>query len=132
MEQLLIHIFSDYWLQSDWMALNKSKKSYICFIHCVIYTIPFAVLTHDIWALGLICATHFIEDRFGLVKYFIWARNHLAPSLKYHPLNKCDITGCYDTWKNPDGRPNFITTWIYIIVDNSYHLGCNYLILKYL
>jgi hypothetical protein len=22
MEQLLIHIFSDYWLQSDWMALN--------------------------------------------------------------------------------------------------------------
>jgi hypothetical protein len=133
MEQLLIHIFSDYWFQSDWMALNKSKRTIPCLVHCIIYTLPFLILTHNPLALFLIFATHFIEDRWSLVKYFIWLKNHLNPQFKYHPYSKCNITGYYDTWypDNKDGRPSFITTWLYIVTDNSYHLLCNFLILKY-
>jgi Protein of unknown function (DUF3307) len=133
MEQLLIHIFSDYWLQSDWMALNKNKKTIPCLIHCIIYTLPFLILTHNVFALFLIFITHFIEDRWYFIKYIIWLKNHANPQFTYPKYSKCNITGFYDDWnaEQTDGRPKFITTWIYIICDNSYHLMCNFLILKY-
>jgi len=133
MEQLLIHLFGDYWLQSDWMALNKTKQTLPCSVHCFIYTLPFLLFTDNILALFLIFATHFVEDRWSLVKYFIWFKNHANPTLTYPSFDKCSVTGYYDTWNpdNKDGRPNWITTWLYIITDNSYHLLCNFLILNY-
>jgi len=30
MEQLLVHLVADYYFQSDWMALNKNKRSVPC------------------------------------------------------------------------------------------------------
>lgn len=134
MNQLLLHILGDYFLQSDWIALNKSKKSLQCLIHCIIYTIPFLVLTQSIWALLFIFGSHFIFDRFSLVKYIIWLKNHLNPTFSYYPFDKCSVTGYYDDWNssNVDSRPKFITTWLYIISDNSVHLACNLFALTFL
>ena len=134
MEQLLIHVFGDYFLQSDYMALNKNKNSYICAAHCFLYTVPFLLLTHDPIALFLIFLTHFLEDRWSTIRYLIWFKNHLNPLFQYPPFKYCSTTGFYDDWnsENKPSRPKFITTWLYIICDNSFHLACNFLILKYL
>ena len=67
MEQLLIHLFSDYWLQNDWMALNKKKHFWIALLHSITYTIPFLLLTHSILALFIICITHAIIDHTNIV-----------------------------------------------------------------
>ena len=134
MLQLIIHLFSDYWTQSDYMALNKQDRTVPCLIHCILYTIPFMIFTTDILPLSLIFVTHFIEDRYGLVKYVIWLKNHLNPTFKYYPFKNCSVTGYHDDWLNDPNkegvRPKFITTWLYIITDNSYHLTCNYYILS--
>jgi hypothetical protein len=44
MEQLLVHLVADYYFQSDWMALNKNKRSVPCLVHCLLYTVPFLFL----------------------------------------------------------------------------------------
>ena len=134
MEQLLIHLVSDYYLQSDWMATNKNKRCIPCLVHCLVYTLPFILLTHNILALFLIFATHFVQDRWGIIKYFVWYENRIGPEWSYPSYDKCSVTGYYDDWNNncTTARPKFLTTWLYIISDNTYHLICNFLILKYI
>lgn len=137
MNQLLCHLIGDYIFQSPYMALNKNNKTIPCLIHCILYTLPFLFLTSDVLALFLIFATHFIEDRFYFMRYVVWLKNHLNPKFKYFPFDKCSVTGYYDDWHGgneyeKEVQPKFITTWIYIISDNTYHLACNFLILKYL
>ena len=45
MLQLILHVFGDYFLQTDWQALNKKKPGIIgfwaCLKHCTFYSIPF-------------------------------------------------------------------------------------------
>lgn len=133
MLQLLCHLVGDYFLQSDWMALNKNKRTIPCLIHVILYTVPFLVLTVSPLALLLIATSHFVFDRWSLAKYPVWFKNYMNPSFSNQPFDKCSVTGYYDDWLNdpnePDVRPKFITTWLYIISDNTCHLICNYLIL---
>jgi len=142
--QLLFHWIGDYLLQSDWMALNKTKKDIPCYIHCFLYTLPFWLLTSEGWntwllgSLSFIFWSHFIIDRFSLVKYLIYFKNHINPSFSYKPWKYCNTTGYFDNLKQlpiigyADIRPGYITIWLYIITDNGLHLICNYLALKYL
>ena len=142
MEQLLVHIFGDFFMQSDWIALNKSKRSFPCLVHVVIYTSCFLILTLSWKALLVIGGTHFIIDRFHTpLKRFIWLRGHMNPSLSYPEYKKCNSTGYFDdspynTAKpSPtDGTPRLfnISIWLYIIHDNWLHLAINYMALKYL
>lgn len=159
MEQLLTHVFADFFCQSDWMALNKSKRSWPCFIHVCIYTACFLILTVSWKALLVIGATHYLLDRYPIIlKRIIWTKNHAGPQWFYPPFEKCNATGYYDNIKNEvegneydkqhilvktdiDGtnsittytpRLNYITIWLYIITDNSLHLLINYLALRYL
>jgi hypothetical protein len=44
MTQLLAHLFGDYILQSDWMAQNKTKRSWPAFVHALIYSLCFVPL----------------------------------------------------------------------------------------
>ncbi len=158
--QLLTHLFGDFVLQTDWMALNKSKRTLPCLVHVLIYTSCFLLLTTSRKALLVIGATHFVIDRFPMIlRRLIWLKNHF-PTMKYPPFRYCDATGYYDdspytsdnaemvkklggirmntcvghVYTNWWGRPRhfFITIWLYIVTDNSFHLLCNYLILKYL
>lgn len=153
MEQLLCHVVGDYVLQSDWMAMNKNKRTIPCLVHILIYTSVFLFLTTSWKALLVIGGVHFILDRFPIIiKRLIWMKNHVNPSICYPCYDFCDTTGYYDdsqfnTGKyvnegqknyveDPErwGKPRlfFITAWLYIITDNFLHLLTNYLAIKYL
>lgn len=171
MQQLLCHLFSDYILQSNWMALNKSKRSWPCLIHVCLYTLPFFLLTHSWKALAVIAVTHFIIDRFSLARYVVWIKNHIDPhgfpSWKlcsrtgyFHERDPEEFTvkfsaklGQHETMIVPPKEyaekteliqaymeakktyppiPMFLAAWLTIITDNSLHLLCNFLALKYL
>lgn len=161
MEQLLAHIFGDYILQSDWMAMNKSKRTIPCLVHVLLYTSVFILLGASWQALLVIGSVHFVFDRWHYpLKMAIWLKNHLNPKFRYPPFSYCDMTGYYDDspytteakkrFKETEGRifktlageklPEwwgdkrlfFITMWLYIITDNFLHLLTNYLALKYL
>ena len=141
MEQLFAHIFGDYILQSDWMAMNKSKRSLPCLVHVLLYTSVFLLLTTSWKALLVIGATHFVLDRFPvIVRRFIWFKNHMGPNLKFVPFDLCKVTGYYDGLGSSSNveingysqRLNYVTVWLYIITDNFLHLLTNYLAIKYL
>ena len=149
MEQLLCHVFGDYVCQSDWMALNKDKKSFPCLVHVLIYTFCFWLfLTHSWLALVVIGGTHFLLDRWHTpLQRFIWLRGHLNPKLDYPEYGKCSTTGYYDDspynkikFTSGDGsterfhKPRIfpVSIWLYIIHDNFLHLFINYMALKYL
>jgi len=147
MEQILCHVFGDYILQSDWMALNKNKRTFPCLVHVLLYTAVFLFLTTSWKALLVIGAVHFLLDRFPIIiKRLIWFKNHLGPTMKYVPFVRCNVTGYYDNVMNEvtgadrtkekingyEPRLNYVTVWLYIITDNFLHLLTNYLALKYL
>lgn len=125
MEQLLIHLFSDYWLQNDWMALNKKKHFWIASIHAFIYTLPFLLLTQSFLALVVIFITHALIDGTNIVNklnqiknwnfnsFWVWGKNMIFDGFE------------------PD-RPPFIRVWLIIIQDNILHLIINYLAIRYL
>ncbi len=152
MQQLLVHLLGDFVLQSDWMALNKSKPGKAgvipCLVHVLIYTSCFLILTTSWKALLVIGVTHFILDHWHvIIRRFIWFRGHWNPAFVYPEYGKCSTTGYYDdcpynkvhftsgdgsTVKYAKPRPWFISQWLYIAHDNFLHLAINYLALTYL
>lgn len=147
MEQLLAHIFGDYIFQSDYQALNKSKRSFPCLLHVLIYTSVFLLITTSWKALLVIGGVHFILDRWHfIIRRLIWCKNHIGPNFKFVPFDKCNVTGYYDNIMNEvtnkpftneiingyGPRLNYITIWLYIVTDNALHLLTNYMAIKYL
>lgn len=134
MEQLLIHLFSDYWLQNDWMALNKKKHFWIALVHSIIYTIPFLLLTHSLLTLSVICITHTIIDRTNIVMKLNQLKNWDFRQDNYAFLDSQIQLGEIMTPVKDGyyGRPFAIRVWLIIIQDNILHLIINYLSIKYL
>lgn len=159
MPQLLAHLWGDYLLQSDWMAKHKTKRSGPALVHALLYSLCFVPLCWrcmpaysldhgmtsqtmfpDIPAWLVIFGTHFLIDRFRLVRYVVWLKNWLGPwHEKYWireigewhnvktqwPLKDCP-TGY------PPETPVWLATWLLIIADNTLHLTINYLALRWL
>ena len=75
MEQLLVHLFADYWLQNDWMATNKKDKWFPAIVHGTIYSIPFLLLTRSIVAISVICITHILIDHTNIVQWLNQIKN---------------------------------------------------------
>src|SRR5438477_5550079 len=121
MEQLLLHLIGDYLTQSDWMAINKVKRSLPALIHVTIYSFPFLLLTKSYNALFIIWFTHFLIDRFRLARYVVFIKNFIAP--QFPTWNDCKDTGY------PNDRPSWLTVWLLIIADNILHLTINYIAL---
>lgn len=141
-DQIFLHLVGDYVLQSQWMADNKSKRTWPCLIHVVAYTLPFMMLTRSWPALLFILSTHALIDRYQLARYVIWAKNHLAPfawlNVDPHDYDtylswtvwkpfprwkECQKTGFHDQTTTP--APLWLRTWLLIIVDNTLHIGLN-------
>lgn len=66
---LTLHFVGDFLLQSDWMALNKSKSWDALLMHALVYVVPFTVwfmLTNDSPAavkfLAVTLVAHFLTD----------------------------------------------------------------------
>lgn len=132
MLQLILHGIGDYFLQTDFQALNKKKKGWFgfwqCLKHCITYSLPFLFIGS--WqAVTVIFITHFIIDRTNLVAYALAIKNSV-----YH--KGTNINGKffkYDISNFGFGleRPFAITIWLYIICDNLLHIICNYIALLY-
>lgn len=116
---IILHCVGDYCLQSDWMAAEKTKRSWPALAHAFVYTVPFVILTRSIVALMFIMVTHFLIDRFRLIRYLCWAKNFLAPKGYNKPWKDCKATGY------PSDKPAWLTVWLMIIADNTLHLACN-------
>jgi hypothetical protein len=147
MEQLLAHAWGDYILQSDWMANNKTNKSFACLCHVLTYGLPFLFLTLSPLALIVIVGTHFFIDRFRLAKYVVYLKNFIAPSSVILETNEIHTSWSPEPfreiaekyrWENckatgyPSEIPAHLATWLMIFADNILHLTINYFALKYL
>jgi hypothetical protein len=124
MEQLLIHLFGDYITQTDWMANEKTKRTFAAFAHATVYSIPFLLITTSITALFVIWITHLVIDRYRLARYVVFAKNWIGDrSMKWED---CIATGY------PKDRPVWLAVWLLIIADNTMHLIINYSALRWL
>jgi len=66
---LIIHFIGDFLLQSDWMALNKSKSWLALSAHCYVYSLLVGGFMGSYWlgvnpftAIGITFVAHFITD----------------------------------------------------------------------
>jgi Protein of unknown function (DUF3307) len=118
-DDLLCHAIGDFILQSDWVALNKSRRSDVALLHAALYSVPFLALTRSRAALAIIAGSHFAIDRWRLTRYLIWAKNWLSPP-GYVPLECCDPATGF-----PRDRPAWMTFWLYVVIDNTLHLVIN-------
>lgn len=116
---LLAHLIGDYVIQSDWMALEKTKRWWPAWAHAITYGAPFVLVTRSPWALLVIVVTHAVIDRYRLARHVVWAKNLLAPATYRHPWSECTATG-YQV-----NRPEWLTVWLMIIADNTIHLLIN-------
>ena len=85
MLQLILHGIGDYFLQTDFQALNKKKKGWFgfwqCLKHCITYSLPFLFIGS--WqAVTIIFITHFIIDRTNLVAYLLAIKNNVKKCRK--------------------------------------------------
>ncbi len=131
--QILAHLLGDYILQSDWMAQNKTKRSWPCLVHAMIYTLCFVpiFLAHHSSdaAILVILVTHFLIDRFRLARFVVSAKNTIGqPYAKFlaSPNEYSTATGY------PKGVPDWMAVWLLIIADNVCHITINGLALRYL
>ena len=138
MEQLLIHLFADYWLQNDWMALNKKEKWFPAIVHAFVYTLPFLLITRSWLALAVILTTHAVIDHTRIVELLNRIKNWKFDEDEcclFIPANYIGKSFTQHNFKLRDGynnRPFAIRVWLIIIQDNILHLIINYLSIKYL
>lgn len=132
-DQLLCHAVGDYLLQSDWQAINKTKRFLPAAVHATLYSLGFIALHPSIAAWLVILVTHYFIDRYRLARYVVFAKNFIAPiywtRLKLtdqQPWEECSTTGY------PNDRPIWLTVWLLIFADNIIHIGINGLALRYL
>jgi len=138
MLQLIFHGIGDYFLQTDWQALNKKKKGWVglwaCIKHCTTYSLPFKFIGS--WqAVLAIWISHFIIDRTNIVAYLLaWKNNVKKFVAAKNPTYLFPYKQVYDISNFGFGldRPFAITIWLYIICDNLLHIICNHVALTYL
>lgn len=125
MEQLILHLFGDYVIQSDWMAMEKTKRLWVALVHALSYGLPFLLIGS--WqAVVVIVVTHAVIDRYRLARYLCWGKNLASPKAYRFPWSQCSGTG-YNA-----ERPAWLAVWLMIAADNTLHLAINYLALRYL
>lgn len=119
MLQILLHLIGDYLLQNDWMAARKTRFDLegwlACSIHSILYTLPF-MFFFTIKTCAIILVTHFLIDKFQLALYWIKLINWRKESTNYGFSDK---------------KPVWVALWLFVIIDNSFHLIINYAAICY-
>lgn len=137
-EQLLIHLVGDYWLQNDWMAMNKKRNFGIALLHSFVYTLPFILVCKSVVALFVIMITHALIDGTRVVNFLNQLKNndfdtHCMPfHLEYKNINSNLIHEAVNLRDGFGNRALCIRVWLTIIQDNILHLVINYLAIMYL
>lgn len=119
---LMAHMIGDYFIQNDWMALEKTKRWWPAIVHGTTYALPFipvVYLLDTAWpwlALLVIGGTHIVLDHYYAAKHVVWFKNQFAPKSFRPPHTH---TG------HALDRPDWIAVWLMIIVDNCIHMAVN-------
>jgi len=116
---VLAHLVGDYLIQSDWMAVEKTKRWTPAIAHGLTYTLPHLLVTQSVVALAVIAGTHIVIDRYRLARHVIWVKNLLSPKQYRYPWSECRGTGYHES------RPAWMAVWLMIIADNTIHLVIN-------
>ena len=110
MIQLILHLTGDYLFQTDWMAKNKKADGFngilACLSHCLIYSLPFLFIG-SVPQVNIIFFSHYLIDRTQIVKSYM------------------QVFGQKEFAKPP------FAPWSIIVIDNTFHLICNYIALTY-
>ena len=106
MDQLICHLIGDYFLQTNWMAVNKTKNIFAAALHCLTYALVFLAITQKPLQLLFIFTTHFIIDYSNVIKKW--------------------------TEKSMTGREPYIVFVLSVVRDNSAHLFLNYLAIRFM
>ncbi len=126
-EMLLGHLAGDYLLQTEWMALNKSKNTktgwLAALIHCLLYTFAVCVFMWNfqlIWIV-VVFLTHFPIDKFALAeKYMHYFKGKgMKDFVKKDELKHGLHVPKYNRYDMLEGG---FTSVVYTITDNSMHL----------
>jgi hypothetical protein len=125
-EQLFAHLVGDYVLQSDWMALKKRTSFIAALVHALVYSLPFLVLQPSIAAWLVIMFTHLLIDHLALARYVCFAKNFLAPVSEWPKWEDTNPTGYHKD------KPVWMSTWLFILADNTMHIIINYAALRWL
>ena len=111
------HFIGDFFLQHKLMAENKflpgGKNFLWCTFHVAVYTVTVAVFAGNFslqFLLGVF-VPHFVADRWSLAYHWMQL------------INRSDLMGNSDPSKTSFG------TVIYVVIDQTYHLGCLYILL---
>jgi hypothetical protein len=119
--QFLAHLFGDYVLQNHWEATQKTTSTLPALSHAAKYTAAFLPVTRNPKALAVIGGTHFVLDRFRLAKQVSWVKNQVGvPKDFQYSWAEGKDNGGY-----PADTPNWLSTWLMIITDNTIHLTIN-------
>ena len=86
--QLVVcHAIGDYVLQNDFLARTKGENWWHLIIHCVLYTVPFALVFGVNWWLLYIFITHIIIDaakaRYKKIDYILDQTYHFGVLIVY-------------------------------------------------
>jgi hypothetical protein len=125
---VLGHLMGDYLFQNKWMAYKKSGDTWVCFVHCLIYTIVVTATTLPSiqnwqWPL-LVFLTHFPVDRWGLAdRWLALIDSRTLKDFMYNGRN--NIPDGYDRANYHALRGGF-TVLVYAIADNTIHLTMMY------
>lgn len=121
-ELLLGHLAGDYLLQNQWIAMNKSKNTWIgwlsALIHCILYTFAVCLFMWNfdpIWIV-VVFLTHFPIDKFMLAEKYL----HF---IKGKSMN--DYVEKHNNLRTKDGYDMLeggFTSLVYTITDNTMHL----------
>lgn len=128
-DQIVAHLVGDYILQSDWMANEKTKQSLAATVHALTYSLPFLFFRPSLTAFAFVAVTHFVIDRWRLARFVVWAKNFAAPwgwRPSRAPWSEYAATGYHTS------RPPWMAVWLLIIADNTMHLLCNGIALRWL
>lgn len=143
---LLGHLMGDYVLQNDWIALNKKENTFICWLHCCIYTVCvcLGLVLFDLPQLANIFM--YMMLFLGIfLSHVILDYTHLVDKwMKFYGIrswNSCvpmRLNNAGDEvldWNEPLTAKQVVSTafgaFIYIAVDNTMHLIMMVTFIKY-
>jgi hypothetical protein len=133
-DQIVLHLIGDYLTQSQWMADNKTKRSWPALCHATVYSLPFLLVTRSWVALLVIWGSHFAIDRYRLARYVVWLKNGPFNSWQYgafgyrwrvNPTPPVSLFRPITNTGYPDSMAPWMATWLLIFADNTIHLIIN-------
>jgi Protein of unknown function (DUF3307) len=99
-QAIIGHLVGDFLTQNDWQSANKKKSSFVCGVHCLLWTLSVCAFSwwHHPLAIIWLFGTHFAIDRTTFIHRFM-------------------------TW---NGQKSFATgvlsPWSIVVVDQVFHL----------